>query len=151
METIGATGIRVSEVKYITVEAARKGKAEIRLKGKIRVILLSSRLCRKLLRYTRREKIRSGVIFRTRNGNSMSRQQIWSELKRLCGDTGVERQKLYPHNLRHLFATVFYQAYKDIARLADLLGHSSIETTRIYLLSSGLEHRQLLDRLGLVL
>lgn len=150
METICATGIRVSEVRYITVESAKQGRAEIALKGKIRTILLSTKLCRKLLKYAKKQKTVSGEIFLTGNGKSLSRRQIWAELKRLCKYAGVEPSKVFPHNFRHLFATTFYKACKDIARLADLLGHSSIETTRIYLLTSGAEHARQLDRLGLV-
>ena len=150
METICATGIRVSEVRYITVEAAQKGKAEIALKGKIRVILLSSKLCRKLLKYTKKQKTASGAIFRTKNGKELTRRQIWAELKSLCKHAEVEPSKVFPHNLRHLFATIFYKACKDIVRLADVLGHSSIETTRIYLITSGAEHRRQMERLGLV-
>ena len=150
METICATGIRVSEVKYITVEAAQRGRAEISLKGKIRTILLPGKLCRKLLKYARKQKTVSGELFLTRNGNSLSRRQIWAELKRLCKYAGVEPTKVFPHNLRHLFATIFYRACKDIARLADVLGHSSIETTRIYLVTSGAEHARQMERLGLV-
>ena len=150
METICATGIRVSEVRYLTVEAARRGRAEIALKGKIRTILIPNKLCRKLLKYAGKHKTVSGEIFLTRNGTSMSRRQIWAELKQLCQYAGVESTKVFPHNLRHLFATTFYKVCKDIARLADVLGHSSIETTRIYLLTSGREHARQLDRLGLV-
>lgn len=151
METICATGIRVSEVAYVTVEAARQGKAEISMKGKIRVILLPAKLCRKLLHFAKGQKTASGAIFRTKSGKEMTRRQIWAEMKRLCGRAGVEPSKVFPHNLRHLFATIFYKACRDIARLADVLGHTSIETTRIYLLTSGREHRQQLERLGLVL
>ena len=150
METICATGIRVSEVRYITVEAAQRGRAEISLKGKIRTILLPGKLCRKLLKYTRKHKTASGEIFLTKSGKSLSRRQIWAELKRLCRYAGVESSKVFPHNLRHLFATIFYRACKDIARLADVLGHSSIETTRIYLVTSGAEHARQMERLGLV-
>lgn len=150
MEAICATGVRVSEVKYLTVEAAQRGRAEITMKGKIRVILIPAKLCRKLLKYTRKNKIASGAVFRTRSGNSLSRRQIWAEMKRLCVYAGVEPSRVFPHNLRHLFATAYYRAYKDIVKLADVLGHSSIETTRIYLLTSGAEHQRQLDRLGLV-
>lgn len=150
METMGATGIRVSEVRYITVEAAQTGRAEIALKGKVRTILLPGKLCRKLLKYARHKKIASGEIFLTRDGGSLSRKQIWAEMKALCGRAGVEATKVFPHNLRHLFATAFYRACKDIAKLADVLGHSSIETTRIYLLSTGSEHAWQLEQLGLV-
>ena len=150
MEAICATGIRVSEVKYLTVETARKGRADISLKGKVRTILLPGKLCRKLLKYAQKQKTASGEIFLTRNGKSLSRRQIWGELKRLCRHAGVEPTKVFPHNLRHLFAATYYRAYKDIAKLADVLGHSSIETTRIYLTASGAEHARQLERLGLV-
>ena len=151
VETIGSTGIRVSEVQYITVEAVQRGKAEIALKGKIRTILLPGKLCRKLLRYAKKQKTASGAIFRTKSGKELGRRQIWAELKGLCKHANVEPRKVFPHNLRHLFATVFYRACRDIAKLADLLGHSSIETTRIYLVTSGIEHQREIDRLGLVL
>ncbi len=150
LETICGTGIRVSEVKYITVEAARLGRAEISLKGKIRTILLPAKLCRKLLKYARKQKITSGEIFLTASGKSLSRRQIWAEMKKLCEKAGVEESKVFPHNLRHLFAMTFYKSYRDIARLANVLGHSSIETTRIYLLTTGIEQQKQLDRLGLV-
>lgn len=150
LETIASTGVRVSEVGYITVEAARRGKAEIALKGKIRTILLPSRLCRKLLRYAAKNKIASGGIFLTGSGRMLGRKQIWAEMKRLCRRAGVEPSKVFPHNLRHLFATAFYRASRDIAKLADILGHSSVETTRIYLLSTGAEHLRQLDGLGFV-
>ena len=151
LETICSTGIRVSEVKYITVEALRLGKAEISLKGKIRTILLPNKLCRKLLKYAKKQKTVSGEIFLTRNGTSLSRRQIWAELKQLCRRARVSPSKVFPHNLRHLFATTFYKACKDIVRLADVLGHSSIETTRLYLVTTGTEHIRLLEKLGLVL
>lgn len=150
METICATGIRVSELRYITLEAVRLGRAEIALKGKIRTILLPGKLCRKLRKYARAEKIASGELFLTRSGSPIHRRQVWAEMKRLCAKAGVEPGKVFPHNLRHLFATVFYQRSKDIARLADVLGHSSIETTRLYLLTTGQEHQRALDRLGIV-
>ena len=150
IETICATGIRVSEVQYITVEAAREGRAEISLKGKIRVILLPDKLCKKLLKYAKKQKITSGEIFITKSGKSLSRRQIWREMKQLCEHAGVEASKVFPHNLRHLFATAYYRAYKDIVKLADILGHSSIETTRIYLVANGEEHARQLERLGLV-
>ena len=151
LETICGTGIRVSEVRYVTVEAVYRGRAEISLKGKIRTILLPGKLCRKLLKYARKQKIASGEIFLTRNEKGISRRQIWAEMKRLCLRAGVAPTKVFPHNLRHLFARTFYQATRDVAKLADVLGHSSIETTRIYLLTSGAEHQRQLDRLGLVL
>ena len=147
MEAICATGIRVSEVKYLTVEAAR---AEIALKGKIRTILIPGKLCRKLLRYARGQSIASGEIFLTRGGNSLSRKQIWADMKRLCRKAGVAPSKVFPHNLRHLFARTFYRVCRDVAKLADVLGHSSIETTRIYLISTGAEHARVLERLRLI-
>lgn len=150
VETIGATGIRVSEVAYITVESVQQGKAEITLKGKIRTILLPGKLRRKLLKYAQKQKTASGAIFRTKSGKELGHRQIWAELKGLCKYAGVEPGKVFPHNLRHLFATVFYRTCRDIAKLADLLGHSSIETTRIYLVTSGTEHQREIDRLGLV-
>lgn len=150
METICATGIRVGEVRYITVEAARSGSATISMKGKIRTILLPGKLCRKLLKYARKQKIASGEIFLTRGGKPMSRYQIWADMKHISKAAGVAPAKVFPHNLRHLFATVYYRIYKDIVKLADILGHSSVETTRIYLLTTGQEHRQQLERLRLV-
>lgn len=151
METICATGIRVGEVGYITVEAVRLGYAEVRLKGKIRRILLPGKLRRKLRQYAKKQKIVSGEVFITRNGKGMNRRQIWAQMKRLCSRAGVETRKVFPHNLRHLFAVTFYAVSKDIARLADVLGHSSVETTRIYLLSNGAEHLKQMERLKLVL
>lgn len=150
METICATGIRVSEVRYLTVEAVERGRAEISLKGKIRTILIPGKLRRKLLKYARKNKTVSGKIFLTRNGKGLSRKQIWAEMKAICKAAGVEASKVFPHNLRHLFARTFYKVCRDVAKLADVLGHSSIETTRIYLISTGAEHANLLERLGLV-
>ena len=151
IETICATGIRVSEVRYITMEAVRAGYADVALKGKIRTILLPAKLCRKLQKYARKQKIASGEIFITRTGKGVSRRQIWAEMKALCKKAGVAASKVFPHNLRHLFARTFYRACRDVAKLADVLGHSSIETTRIYLISTGKEHTRQLERLGLIL
>ena len=150
METICSTGIRVSEVRYITVEAARDGQAVIHLKGKIRTILLSRKLCIKLLKYARKTKTANGEIFLNKSGNSLSRKQIWQEMKSLCAWAGVEPSKVFPHNLRHLFATIFYQVSRDLVKLADMLGHSSVETTRIYLMTSVSEHAKYLEKLRLV-
>ena len=150
MESFCATGIRVSEVNYRTEEAARCGRAEVALKGKIRTILLPAKLCRKLLKYAKKQKIARGEIFLTTGGKGMDRRQIWSAMKRLCRKAGVAPSKVFPHNLRHLFATAYYRVYRDIVKLADMLGHSSIETTRIYLVESGAEHQRQLDRLGLI-
>ena len=150
LETICATGIRVSEVNYITVEAAHAGRAEISLKGKLRTILLPGKLCRKLKKYARQQKNASGEIFLTRSGKSLSRRQIWAEMKRLCKAAGVAPSKVFPHNLRHLFARTFYRVCRDVVKLADVLGHSSIETTRIYLISTGSEHANILRKMHLV-
>lgn len=150
METICATGIRVSEVSYITVEAVCKGRAEIVLKGKIRVIMFPEKLRKKLLRYIKEKKMKSGIIFLTGRGKPISRGQIWKEMKQLCCLAEVEPSKVFPHNLRHLFAVTFYNVCKDVVRLADVLGHSSIETTRIYLLTPGTDHVRQLEKLKLV-
>lgn len=150
LETICATGIRVSEVQYITVEAAKQGHAEVTMKGKIRTILIPNKLCRKLLKYAKKTKAVSGKIFLTRNGTALSRKQIWAEMKSLCRDAGVSPGKVFPHNLRHLFAMVFYRACHDIIKLADVLGHSRIETTRIYLITTGFEYAKQIEQLGLV-
>ena len=150
LETICATGIRVGELKYITLEAVRAGVAEIALKGKIRTILLPHRLCRKLQKYAKQQKIASGKIFLTQDGLPVSRQSIWTRMKALCEAAGVERSKAFPHNLRSLFARSFYGSCHDVVRLADVLGHSSIETTRIYLMSTGKEYLRQLDKLGFV-
>ena len=150
LETICATGIRVGELKYITLEAVRAGVAEIALKGKIRTILLPHRLCRKLQKYAKQQKIASGKLFLTQDGLPVSRQSIWTRMKALCEAAGVERSKVFPHNLRSLFARSFYGSCHDVVRLADVLGHSSIETTRIYLMSTGKEYLRQLDKLGLV-
>ena len=149
-EAIGSTGVRVSEVKYFTVEAVRLGRAEIALKGKIRTILLPGKLCRKLLKYARKQKIASGEIFLTRSGKPINRKQIWAEMKALCKQAGVAPGKVFPHNLRHLFAQTFYHQTHDVVKLADVLGHSSLTTTRIYLISTGEEHQRELEKLKLV-
>ena len=150
METLCGTGIRVSELRYITVDAARRGRADIALKGKIRTILIPRKLSKKLLAYAKSESISSGEVFRTRTGRALSRRQIWFELKQLCRAAGIAASRVFPHNFRHLFAQAFYRATRDIVKLADVLGHSSIETTRIYLVSTGEEHQRQLERLGLV-
>lgn len=151
MECIGNTGIRVSEVKYITVEAARAGRADISLKGKVRTILIQKKLCRRLLDYAKKRKIRTGSIFLTRTGKEMSRKQIWKEMKSLCRTSGVLPEKVFPHNLRHLFAVTFYRVGRDIVKLADVLGHSSIETTRIYLLTTGDEHLRQMEKMCMLI
>lgn len=150
METICSAGIRVSETRYITVEAARSGYAEIRLKGKIRTILLPTKLRRKLLKFAKKRKIASGELFLSKDGKPLSRFQIWRAMKKLCTESGVPASKVFPHNLRHLFARTFYQTVRDIVKLSDVLGHSSIETTRIYLRTTSAEHSRQLNRLGLL-
>lgn len=150
LETICGTGIRVSELRYITMEAVKRGRAEISLKGKLRIILLPEKLCKKLLAYGKKQKIPAGELFLTKTGKSLSRRQIWAEMKRLSRQTGIQPDKVFPHNLRHLFARSFYKASGDIVKLADILGHSSIDTTRIYLISTGAEHMRQLNGLRLV-
>lgn len=150
LETICGTGIRVSELKYFTVESVRRGEVTVACKGKSRRIILPSKLRKLLLRYAAAACIGSGVIFRTRSGRPMDRSNIWAEMKKLCTAAGVNPGKVFPHNLRKLFARTFYGIEKDIAKLADILGHSSIDTTRIYIMSSGQEHRRKIERLGLV-
>ena len=151
METICGTGIRVSELKYFTVEAVRAAQIEIRCKGKIRTILIPGRLRKLLLNYAGKNRIRNGSIFIGKDGKPLSRSCIWGRMKRLCGTAKVSARKVFPHNLRKLFARAFYSIEKDIAKLADVLGHSSINTTRIYIMTTGLEHRRQLERLGLVI
>ena len=151
IQTICGTGIRVSELQYITVEAVKCGEAVASLKGKTRSVFIVRELKKKLLRYAAEQGIKSGAIFITRNGNPMSRTNIWREMKNLCVQAGVNPQKVFPHNLRHLFARTFYGIEKDIAKLADILGHSSINTTRIYIITTGNEHRQRMERMRLII
>lgn len=151
IQTICGTGIRVSELQYITVEAIRCGEAVVSLKGKTRSVFIVRELQKKLLRYAAEQKITTGAIFITRNGKPMSRTNIWREMKNLCVQAGVNPQKVFPHNLRHLFARTFYDIEKDIAKLADILGHSSINTTRIYIITTGNEHRQRMENMRLII
>ena len=150
LETVCAAGIRVSELRYITVEAARAGRADVALKGKIRTILLPGKLCRRLLKYAKQQKTASGAIFRGKDGKALSRFQIWKLMKQIAKKAGVTAEKVFPHNLRHIFAVSFYQATHDVVKLADLLGHSSVNTTRIYLLTTGREHTKAIEQLGLL-
>lgn len=150
LQTICATGIRVSELQYITVEAVKCGEAVVSLKGKTRMVFIVRDLQKKLLRYAAEQQIISGSIFVTRRGKPMSRTNIWKEMKALCVQAGVSSQKVFPHNLRHLFARTFYSIEKDIAKLADILGHSSINTTRIYIVSNGNEHRRRMENMHLI-
>ncbi len=151
LQTICGTGIRVSELRYITVEAAKRGEAVVSLKGKTRTVFLVKELRKKLLRYAAQQKILTGCIFVTRTGKPMNRTNIWREMKSLCCDAGVDPKKVFPHNLRHLFARTFYGLERDIVKLADILGHSNIETTRIYIVSTGAEHRRKLENMQLIL
>ena len=151
IQTICGTGIRVSELQYITVEAVTSGEALVSLKGKTRSVFIVRDLQRKLLRYAAEQKITSGAIFITRTGKTMSRTNIWREMKSLCEQAGVNPQKVFPHNLRHLFARTFYGIEKDIAKLADILGHSSINTTRIYIITTGNEHRLRMENMRLII
>lgn len=150
MQTICGTGIRVSELKFFTVESVRKGEVTVDCKGKTRTILIPGKLRKRLLSYAEKEKLRTGVIFVNRNGEPLNRSNIWAQMKALCQEAGVRSSKVFPHNLRKLFARTFYGIEKDIAKLADILGHSSIDTTRIYIMSTGTEHRKKIERLGLV-
>ena len=151
IETIAATGIRVSELRYFTVEALREREVVITNKGKTRTVMLTKDLAVKLTKYAKENGIRRGEIFVTRSGRSLARTQLWAEMKALCKRAGVEETKVFPHNLRHLFAVVYYRLHKDIAKLADLLGHSNINTTRIYLIETGKEHLRQLEAMRLVL
>lgn len=151
LQTICGTGIRVSELQFITIEAVRKGEAFVFCKGKRRSVFIVKALQKKLLRYVAEQKIKSGCIFITRTGKPVSRTNIWRDMKNLCKTANVNPEKVFPHNLRHLFARVFYGIEKDIAKLADILGHSSINTTRIYIISTGTEHRQRMENMHLVI
>lgn len=151
METICGSGIRVSELQFFTVEAVRDGKIEISNKGKTRTILITGKLKKKLLDWVKKNRIKEGSVFVTRNGKPLNRSNIWAKMKKLCKDAKVTAGKVFPHNLRKLFARMFYKIDKDIAKLADILGHSSINTTRIYIMTTGTEHLRLMERLGLVL
>lgn len=151
LQTICGTGIRVSELKYFTIETVRHGEVSVRCKSKTRTILIPGKLKKQLLNYAKKSGITTGAIFITRNGNPLDRSNIWSRMKRLCAAAGVNPSKVFPHNLRKLFARTFYSIEKDIAKLADILGHGSIETTRIYIMTTGTEHRRKIERLGLII
>lgn len=151
LQTICGTGIRVSELQYITVEAVKQGEAVVNCKAKTRSVFIVKELKQKLLRYATEQNIKSGMIFVTRTNKPISRTNIWREMKSLCEEANVNPGKVFPHNLRHLFARVFYGIEKDIAKLADILGHSSINTTRIYIISTGTEHRQRMENMRLII
>lgn len=150
MQTICSTGIRVSEARFITVESVACGVAQINCKGKRRRVFLPRQLCAILKQYIKEQKIKSGSVFVTKNGKPLDRSNIWSDMKKLCRAAGVSEKKVFPHNLRHLFARTYYTRQKDIVRLADILGHSSINTTRIYTMESGEVHRRQIQSLGLL-
>ena len=151
LQTICGTGIRVSELQFITVEAVRKGEAVVSCKNKTRTVFIVRELQKKLLHYIKTKGIASGCIFITKSGKPMSRCNIWREMKALCEQAGVSPDKVFPHNLRHLFARTFYGIEKDIAKLADILGHSSINTTRIYIISTGAEHKRKMENMRLII
>ena len=150
MQTICSTGIRISELKYVTVEAVGKGRADIQAKGKRRTVFFPKQLCHMLKEYSKNQGIKKGAIFVTKNGIPMNRSNIWTAMKKLCRDANVSEGKVFPHNLRHLFARTYYSQQKDIVRLADILGHSSVNTTRIYTVESGEIHRKQIQKLGLL-
>ncbi len=150
LETLAATGMRVSELSFLTVEAVREGRVIIFCKGKVRQILLPSELQKHLLLYAEQKEIRTGIVFRTRSGNAVNRSNVWKEMKALCKGARIDPEKVFPHNLRHLFAQCFYQVKKDMEELADIMGHSSIETTRIYLITTEKEHRKELEKMDMV-
>ncbi len=151
IQTICGTGIRVSELQYITVEAVHKSEAFVNCKGKNRRIFIVAELRKKLLQYIKRHNIKSGVVFVTKNGKPVSRHNIWRDMKALCKDAGVSPSKVFPHNLRHLFARTFYGIEKDIAKLADILGHTSINTTRIYIITTATEHKRKMENMRLII
>lgn len=150
MQTICSTGIRVSELKFITVDAVRSGQATINCKGKMRIVILPKQLCKMLKRYIKENNIMAGSIFVSRNGKPLDRHAIWKSMKALCESAGVAKDKVFPHNFRHLFARTYYSLQKDIVRLADILGHSSVNTTRIYTIETGEVHRLQIQKLGLL-
>lgn len=151
LQTICGTGIRVSELRFITVESVKCGEVTVSLKGKTRSVFIVKDLQKKLLRYAAEQGIKTGAIFITRTGKPMSRTNIWREMKKLCVQANVNPSKVFPHNLRHLFARTFYGIEKDIAKLADILGHSSINTTRIYIITTGHEHRRRMENMRLII
>ena len=150
MQTICSTGIRVSELCFITIETINRGRAEINCKGKRRSVFLPTKLCKILKNYAKEQKIKSGAVFVTQSGNPLDRSNIWSDMKKLCKAANVSEKKVFPHNLRHLFARTYYSLQKDIVRLADILGHSNVNTTRIYTMETGEIHRRQIQKLGLI-
>ncbi len=151
MQTICSSGLRVSELRFITTDAVRCGQATINCKGKMRIVILPKQLCKMLKDYIKENYIKSGSVFVSKNGKPLDRSNIWSDMKKLCESAGVSKDKVFPHNLRHLFARTYYSIQKDVVRLADILGHSNVNTTRIYTMESGIVHRQQIQKLGLLL
>lgn len=151
MQTLCSCGLRVSELKYVTCNAVKCGRAKIECKGKVRMVILPGKLCRLLEMYIKRIGLKSGAVFISKNGRPLDRSNIWSDMKKLCKSAGVPERKVFPHNLRHLFARTYYSVQKDVVRLADILGHSNVNTTRIYTMSTGEDHRRQIQRLGLLL
>ncbi len=151
IQTICGTGIRVSELQYITVEAVQKGEAFVNCKGKNRRIFIVEELRKKLLRYVKARGIQNGAVFVTSGGKNVSRHNIWRDMKALCKDADISPSKVFPHNLRHLFARTFYGIEKDIAKLADILGHTSINTTRIYIVTTATEHKRKMENMRLII
>jgi site-specific recombinase XerD len=150
LETMASTGMRVSELKCVDAAGVRAGMVEVQNKGKIRKVLLTRKMQRQLLAYIREEKLGEGMVFRTRRGNAVDRSSVWKEMKKLCEGAGIEESKVFPHNLRKLFASCLYRVQGDIARVADFLGHSSMETTRRYLRKTSKEYGKVLERMNLV-
>ena len=151
MQTICSTGIRISELRYFTVENLKRGEVTVRCKNKTRTVLVPGVLKKRLLQYAKEKKIRSGSVFVTRSGKPLDRSNVWAQMKRLCAKANVDPGKVFPHNLRHLFARVFYGIEKDIAKLADILGHSNINTTRIYIITTGAEHQRRMENMRLII
>ncbi len=150
LQTICGTGIRISELKHFTIEAVKAGQVTVQCKNKIRIVLIPEKLQKKLLLHAKKRGIPSGPVFITRCGNPLDRSNIWKQMKRFCRMAGIDPRKVFPHNLRKLFAREFYAIERDIAKLADILGHSSIDTTRIYIMTTGIEHRKQMEQMGLV-
>lgn len=150
-QTVCGTGIRISELKFITVEGAKRGRVDVKCKGKSRTVFIIDKLSRQLLKYAKKEKIISGPIFINSKGQPLCRVTVWRSMKSVCESAGVDSSKVFPHNLRHLFARIFYSIEKDIVKLADILGHSNINTTRIYVVTTGTEHKRKMENMHLVL
>ena len=151
IQTICATGIRISELQFFTLEAIKRGEVRVRCKNKTRIIFVPGSLRTRLMNFAKQHNVTTGAVFITRSGKPLDRSNIWAQMKNLCQKAQVNPKKVFPHNLRKLFARTFYSMEKDIAKLADILGHGSIETTRIYIMSTGAEHRRQIERMGLII